>query len=301
MPNGERMKTSKNIIIGCVIAVLCICLGVGIYVYLNHENDSNQTTVKVFTESSLNDYQTLTLEYNNEEIDPLNYLKDTKDASVYPTSISLLEVGEKQITYTIKDEVINCTFVIKDTKVPVITLNSDTVEIETLDGFDLNSNVQSVEDPVDGALVKFDVEPEKIVDSTDGKVYDTGWYTVTNVDNTVTVHASDNHGNTVDQTYTITIKEPDEITETHMYSYQLVDLSGIEDESNWLEIDSNDWYYAECSYHSSKYQTVNEALQDVVNHEASIGNTDDVENEARIFCVKNADGKVLYYQSGFEE
>ncbi len=301
MPNGERMKTSKNIIIGCVIAVLCICLGVGIYVYLNHENDSNQTTVKVFTESSLNDYQTLTLEYNNEEIDPLNYLKDTKDASVYPTSISLLEVGEKQITYTIKDEVINCTFVIKDTKAPVITLNSDTVEIDTLDGFDLNSNVQSAEDPVDGALVKFDVEPEKIVDSTDGKVYDTGWYTVTNVDNTVTVHASDNHGNTVDQTYTITIKEPDEITETHMYSYQLVDLSGIEDESNWLEIDSNDWYYAECSYHSSKYQTVNEALQDVVNHEASIGNTDDVENEARIFCVKNADGKVLYYQAGFEE
>ena len=300
MPNGECMKTSKNIIISCVIGVLCACLGVGINMYVKNSSTSNQTSVKVFTESSLNDYQTLTLEYSNSEVDTLSYLKDTKDASVFPTSISLLEVGEKQITYTIGDEVINCTFVIKDTKAPVITLNSDTVEVDALDGFDLNSNVQSVEDPIDGTLVKFETEPEKLTDSTDGKVYDTGWYTVTNVDNTVTVHASDNHGNTTEQTYTIQVKESKD-TETHMYSYQLVDLSGMEDESNWQEIDSNDWYYSACSYHSSKYQTVDEALQDVVNHEASIGNTDDVENEARIFCVKNSEGKVLYYQAGFEE
>ncbi len=219
---------------------------------------------------------------------------------MYPTSISLLEVGEKQITYTIGDEVINCTFVIQDTKAPVITLNSDTVEVDTLDGFDLNSNVQSVEDSVDGALVKFDAEPEKLSDSTDGKVYDTGWYTLTNVENTVTVHACDNHGNTTDQTYTIQVKESDS-TETHMYAYHLVDLSGIEDESNWQEIDMNDWYYSACTYHSSKYQTVEEALNDVVSHETSIGNTDNVQDESRIFCVKNAEGKVLYYQAGFEE
>ncbi len=300
MPNGECMKTSKNIIIGCVIGVLCVCLGIGIYGYMKNSEPSSQTNIKIFTESSLNDYQTLTMEYNNETIDPLNYLKDKENATVYPTSISLLEVGEKQITYTIGDEVINCTFVIQDTKAPVITLNSDTVEVDTLDGFDLNSNVQSVEDSVDGALVKFDAEPEKLSDSTDGKVYDTGWYTLTNVENTVTVHACDNHGNTTDQTYTIQVKESDS-TETHMYAYHLVDLSGIEDESNWQEIDMNDWYYSACTYHSSKYQTVEEALNDVVSHETSIGNTDNVQDESRIFCVKNAEGKVLYYQAGFEE
>lgn len=63
----------------------------------------------------------------------------------------------------------------------------------------------------------------------------------------------------------------------------------------------SDWYYAACTYHSQQYQTPHKALQDVVNHEAERGNTVNVENEARIFCVKDGSGNVLYYEAGFED
>jgi hypothetical protein len=304
------MKTNKKIIIaGCAIVGVLVCLCVGYFV-LKKDDSSSTVTTNVFTESTLNDYQTLTLEYTNKEIDPLTYLKDVSRSSASPASVSLKNVGSTTVTYTIDEETIECTFIVKDTQSPVITFNEDNLELDSLDGYDFNSNVQSVNDPVEGTLARFDAEPEKLTDSTDGKVYETGWYTVTVEDKTVTVHACDNHGNTTDKSYTVTVKqeateEPEETstpdTTTTMYSYKLVDLSGIGTASNWDEVDSSDWYYAACTYHSGHYQTVQEALQDVVDHEASIGNTVNVENEARIFCVKNSSGNVLYYQAGFEE
>lgn len=205
------------------------------------------------------------------------------------------------MTYKFKDTEVKCDFVVNDTKAPVITLVADTVDIDSLEGYDMNSNVQAVEDSVDGALPKVEAEPEKFSNSFDGRVYETGWYTVTLNDSTVTVHASDNHGNTSEKTFTLNVSEQPSTDEVQMYSYQPVDLEGLEDPSNWALIDSSDWYYAACTYHSQQYQTPHEALQDVVNHEAERGNTVNVENEARIFCVKDGSGNVLYYEAGFED
>lgn len=121
--------------------------------------------------------------------------------------------------------------------------------------------------------------------------------------NSVSVHACDIHGNVSEASYTVNISAAptEQTTDTLLYSYRPGDLAGIDGPANWNRIDQSDWYYVECSYLSGQYATVQEALQDVIDHESANGNTANVENEARIFCVTDAEGNVLYYQAGFEE
>lgn len=298
------MKKNKKLLIGGLIAFVVI-LGCGGYYFLKKNNTDlpgSSISKKLFTESTMNDFQILNLEYDNKEIDPLDYLKNKNSAvSVSPKTVSLATVGDTEVTYKFKDTEVKCEFVVNDTKAPGITLVSDTVDIDSLEGYDMNSNVQAVEDLIDGALPRVEAEPEKFSNSFDGRVYETGWYTVTLNDSIVTVHASDNHGNISEKTFTLNVKEQPSTDEIQMYSYQPVDLEGLEDPSNWALIDSSDWYYAACTYHSQQYKTPHEALQDVVNHEAERGNTVNVENETRIFCVKDGSGNVLYYEAGFED
>lgn len=298
------MKKNIKLLIGGLIAFVVI-LGCGGYYFLKKNNTDlpgSSISKKLFTESTMNDFQILNLEYDNKEVDPLDYLKNkNNEVSVSPKTVSLATVGDTEVTYKFKDTEVKCEFVVNDTKAPVITLVADTVDIDSLEGYDMISNIQAVEDPIDGALPKVEAEPEKFSSSYDGRVYETGWYTVTLNDSTVTVHASDNHGNTSEKTFTLNVSEQPSTDEVQMYSYQPVDLEGLDDPSKWALIDSSDWYYAACTYHSQQYQTPHEALQDVVNHEAERGNTVNVENEARIFCVKDGSGNVLYYEAGFED
>lgn len=298
------MKKNKKLLI-CGLIAFVVILGCGGYYFLKKNNTDlpgSSISKKLFTESTMNDFQILNLEYDNKEADPLDYLKNKNSAvSVSPKTVSLATVGDTEVTYKFKDTEVKCDFVVNDTKAPVITLVADTVDIDSLEGYDMNSNVQAVEDSVDGALPKVEAEPEKFSNSFDGRVYETGWYTVTLNDSTVTVHASDNHGNTSEKTFTLNVSEQPSTDEVQMYSYQPVDLEGLDDPSNWALIDSSDWYYAACTYRSQQYQTPHEALQDVANHEAERGNTVNVENEARIFCVKDGSGNVLYYEAGFED
>lgn len=298
------MKKNIKLLIGGLIAFVVI-LGCGGYYFLKKNNTDlpgSSISKKLFTESTMNDFQILNLEYDNKEVDPLDYLKNkNNEVSVSPKTVLLATVGDTEVTYKFKDTEVKCEFVVNDTKAPVITLVADTVDIDSLEGYDMISNIQAVEDPIDGALPKVEAEPEKFSSSYDGRVYETGWYTVTLNDSTVTVHASDNHGNTSEKTFTLNVSEQPSTDEVQMYSYQPVDLEGLDDPSKWALIDSSDWYYAACTYHSQQYQTPHEALQDVVNHEAERGNTVNVENEARIFCVKDGSGNVLYYEAGFED
>lgn len=298
------MKKNIKLLIGGLIAFVVI-LGCGGYYFLKKNNTDlpgSSISKKLFTESTMNDFQILNLEYDNKEVDPLDYLKNkNNEVSVSPKTVSLATVGDTEVTYKFKDTEVKCEFVVNDTKAPVITFVADTVDIDSLEGYDMISNIQAVEDPIDGALPKVEAEPEKFSSSYDGRVYETGWYTVALNDSTVTVHASDNHGNTSEKTFTLNVSEQPSTDEVQMYSYQPVDLEGLDDPSKWALIDSSDWYYAACTYHSQQYQTPHEALQDVVNHEAERGNTVNVENEARIFCVKDGSGNVLYYEAGFED
>ncbi len=304
----EKKGLNKKVVIGLIVVAVVL---VGLLIVLFMKKDSNDSSNKgsslknLFTESSLNDYNTLILEYSNEEIDPLTYLKNSSNVTVSPKTVSLSVVGDTEVTYTIKGESVVCNFIVNDTQSPIITLTSDSVDVDNIDGYDISSNIVSVQDSVDGDLPKVDEEPAKFTNSTDGRMYETGWYTISLNDKTVTINACDNHGNTSTKSYTINVTEQEnesgEESSSHMYSYQLVDLSGVDDASNWQLTDSSDWYYAACTYMSGKYSTVQEALDDVVAHEASNGNTTNVENDARIFCEKDSNGNVLYYQAGYED
>ena len=85
----------------------------------------------------------------------------------------------------------------KDTKAPVITLKSDTYKIELGSKYDLNENVKSVIDDVDGKLKKIE-KNEEVLSSyyIDGEVNaeKEGTYEVT-------VIASDNAGNTSSKSF----------------------------------------------------------------------------------------------------
>ena len=171
------MKKNKKLLIGGLIAFVVIA-GCGGYYFLKKNNTDlpgSSISKKLFTENTMNDFQILNLEYDNKEVNPLDYLKNKSSAvSVSPETVSLATVGNTEVTYKFKDTEVKCEFVVNDTKAPVITLVSDTVDIDSLEGYDINSNVQSVEDSVEGILLKMDGEPERLASTTDGRVYETG-------------------------------------------------------------------------------------------------------------------------------
>ena len=300
------MKLKKKVLVGGSIVLVAAITTAVVLVNNHYKNSVSHIT---FTEDSLNKDHQLEIEYSNGEISPMEYVvtNDKVAVSSSPEKISLNAVGETTVTYTLqqgsKSNQIQCEFVVKDTKAPVITFFKDTVDTDNMDAFDAQSNIQSVEDPVDGSLMYLESEPEKIDDVLGKRMYETGWYTIVKNENSVSVHACDIHGNVSEASYTVNISAvpTEQPTDTLLYSYRPVDLAGIDDPFNWNQIDRSDWYYAECSYLSGKYATAQEALQDVVDHENANGNTANVENEARIFCVTDAEGNVLYYQAGFEE
>lgn len=305
----KNFFNKKTIIISSVVVVLVAAI-VGILVYRNVTNDDNVIRY-TFNETSLETNGTLTLEYgNNKEVNPIEYVtveSGTVTADVEKIYLNRVEDTKVTYTFTSKDgensEEKTVVISVKDTKAPVITLNADNVDLDTLDGYDPTSNITSVEDPVDGPLSKLDTEPEKLATAIEGKVYEVGWYTITiNEDKTVNVKACDIHGNVTEKSFTLTVPEatPEPTTESveTLWYYTAVDLG---DDSAWQQLGSHyDWVYTSCSYLSGKYSSIEEALNDVVNHESS-RDAEYVRNNARIFMDKDGNGNVLYYQAGWEE
>ena len=192
------MKLKKKVLVGgSIVLVAAITTAV---VLVNNHNKNSISNI-TFTEESLNKDHQLEIEYSNGEISPMEYVvtNDKVAVSSSPEKISLNAVGETTVTYTLqqgsKSNQIQCEFVVKDTKAPVITFFNDTVDTDNMDAFDAQSNIQSVEDPVDGSLMYLESEPEKIDDVLGKRMYETGWYTIVKNENSVSVHACDIHGN----------------------------------------------------------------------------------------------------------
>lgn len=283
-------------------AIIVFVLLIFIFHSLNKKDkDCSADNSEIFTEKTLNDSRVLALEYSNTQVNPLDYLKKHNDeVSVKPKTIDLNVVGNTEVTYTINGKKLVCEFEVNDTQSPVITFQSDSVDATAQSDENVEANILSVTDPVDGNLPKLDQAPERFANTSDGRVYDTGWYTVSVTDNSVTVHASDKHGNETEKSYSIKIVNPSfENSSIGLFCYQALGLSGINEEENWQKINDSDWYYSACTYMSSKYQNVEEAMNDVKNYGASIGN--DIPDESiRIFCAKDESGIVQYYQAGIE-
>lgn len=309
------MKTFQNkkvVIISGVIVVLLVLCGVGFYFFQkNNDSDIDNSLKYKFTESSIELNGTLELEYSKEAIQMSDYIEvENGEVSVEPASINLEKLGDTAVIFTVKSddgksqEDIDCVVTVKDTQAPVITFEAEEVEAETLDGFDVVSNIQSVKDPVDGDLQKVDEEPSKLESSDDGKVYESGWYTVEVIDNKVKVKACDNHGNVTESEYTINVTKTDNTPDPNQDITTLWYLSSVElsEDGDWVQLSSHyDWYYRACTYLSSKYSTLDAAYQDVISHEASIGNTGDIGDYVRIFKEVDESGNVKFYQAGIEE
>lgn len=299
------MKNKKKIIISVIAAVLAIVAVVGGVLYFNHKDIQINETI-IFTDDGLEKNHSITLEYASGEVNPMDYVENQSDIKVTcnPTKVLLNATGETKVTYSLENgNNLECTFKVEDTVAPVITFKNNDINVDDSETFDVTENIQSVEDPVDGSLVYYEQTPDRIEDSTGNRFYEVGWYTVTKNESEVVVHASDIHGNVSEASYTFSVEEKKEESSegNKFYSYSALDLDGIGTDSNWDEITTSDWYYSACTYMSDKYSTVQEAVENVILHENENGNMSITENDVRVFCEKDENGNVLYYQAGYEE
>ncbi len=302
------MKNKKKIILSAIV-ILMIVLAIVAGIFLcNHEKNSSKNTI-TFTNDDLNKHHSITLEYANSEVNPLDYIIDDQIDGVKctPENVSLQVVGDTTVTYTLQNGTeIQCIFKVKDTTAPVITFKSENIKADNIEAFNLTDNIQSVEDLVDGSLMYCDQAPEKIENSTENKSYEVGWYIVTKNESDVLVYACDIHGNVSEASYTFSTEEKNEdnsekLDNDKLYSYSSLDLSEVGDDSNWNEITTNDWYYSDCTFMSDKYTSVQEAVESVILHENENGNMNITENDVRVFCERDSEGNILYYQAGYEE
>ena len=135
-------------------------------------------------------------------------LTDEKVTLKEVKSFDAKKAGEQKVTAIFvneKDKEIEAeiTLEVKDTKKPVIKLKKEKVEITAGDKFDAASNIESVEDPVDGDLEK----------SEDKKLTKNGYLITSDVNAkkagsyTVKVTAYDVNGNKAESSYKVTVKK----------------------------------------------------------------------------------------------
>ena len=96
----------------------------------------------------------------------------------------------------------------KDTPAPVITIDKESVDINTGDKYDASKNIKSVKDDVDGKVEKADKEvKDKAIDSSAVDTGKAGTYKVT-------VKACDTAGNKSEKKFTVNVKDKDSDSET---------------------------------------------------------------------------------------
>lgn len=148
------------------------------------------------------------LEYSQKETDPLKLVTCSNDEVTVTTSdhLDLSAAGEQEITYVLhyndSEREVKKTFVVEDTKAPVIRLNEQERTIENGESYDPYANIISVTDPVDGDLKRAEGEENAGVYRIEGNVNSSqpGTYVLK-------VIAADRNGNESTDTFRVTVKE----------------------------------------------------------------------------------------------
>lgn len=148
------------------------------------------------------------IEYGTKDIDTVAFVTSVEYGRVvsYPKEIDTSSVGIKKLTYELSKENVSKEFVyeveVVDTKLPVITLNKQTIYVYQGNNYDVKANVKSVVDEIDGDLKYVTEKPEEEI----------GYYTITTNYNknkigtyTVEVNAYDKNGNTTSAKYTLKV------------------------------------------------------------------------------------------------
>lgn len=193
----RRMK--KSVIIsffGLVIALIFVGYTSNVLYYKNtYENlDIDFTSVKE-------------IEYGTANYDPMSLVKNISDGKITNvTKVDTSKVGTKKLVFEItKDNVvkkISLKVKVKDSIAPTISLKEENVSINKGDQFDINSNIESVNDVVDGNLPLSDSEKK------------TSYIVSSNLDTNVpgeydvNIKATDSNGNVSESSYKITVTAP---------------------------------------------------------------------------------------------
>ena len=184
----------KNVYIGVAAALILSCVaGIGgTIVYANNKKQAILDSIYItFIENP-------TVEYGSETVDYNSFIESSVGEVTLPTeTIDTKEVGSKELVYKVskegyeKEQRVNVE--VKDTKAPEITFKEESVVIEVGAEFDPKSNVESVVDPVDGAIENYEVI-HNLDNNTAGEYI-------------VTIKAVDKNGNETEKSYTVTVKE----------------------------------------------------------------------------------------------
>lgn len=150
------------------------------------------------------------LEYGMDLVDPLQYIYcDRKDVQIdTEDTIDLQKVGDQTVTYELRlgNDVRKetHTFVVQDTKGPIIQVERNEIELSVGDVYDVKDNIIAVRDPVEGNLPYLERKP-----SQEGQ----GWYTIFGAYSTetegiydLTVEAFDCNGNEAEEEIRIIVK-----------------------------------------------------------------------------------------------
>lgn len=143
-------------------------------------------------------------------------------------AIDLSAVGSTLVNYTLSNtdgygqtgiSSVQRSYMVRDTQMPVISVSAESVSLTEGDSFDPLSVVSQVMDPADGELLRVDAEPAALTDDPAGRMYESGWYTVSSNVNTtvagtyaVSIHAVDNHGNAADASVPVTVTAKPAVT-----------------------------------------------------------------------------------------
>lgn len=197
----KKRRIKKSVIISFGVITLCtFFIGYGAKA-LYREN--------VYKNLDIDFKEVKEIEYGTANYDAMSLVKAVSDGEItnYTKDVDTLKVGSQELEFEItKGNVVKKVKVkieVKDSNSPDVALKSDAVTITQGQEFDLNANVESVKDVVDGDIPYTDIENENAGYTISGNldVNTPGEYDVT-------VKAKDLNGNVSESGYKVNVEAP---------------------------------------------------------------------------------------------
>lgn len=145
------IKRKKICILGTCIVVVMIAI-IGYFYYQNAQKQKTLESMKI-TFNDVTEIEYGTKDYDVEK----KLIQEVKNAEIKDIpKVDTMKIGEQTLQFTLMKDGLEKQFEYKinvvDTKVPEIILKKDLIEITVGDTFDINSNIESIKDIVDGDI-----------------------------------------------------------------------------------------------------------------------------------------------------
>lgn len=198
MKKISRSKLIKGIIVG-MLGVFVLVVGIGYYCYRTYKSINIPVN------------KCLVLEYGTKDYKVEDFIKNVDGKVVdIENKIDTSKLGEQEVIVTIEKNMIRkevpLVVEVQDKIAPTIEIKEETLEYTQGDGIDLNGNINSIIDKVDGdiAIKGEDTTEEEAYYTidTDSNIEDVG-------EHVITVNVKDKNGNTSSKQFTInTVAKP---------------------------------------------------------------------------------------------